>query len=82
MEHVIREQNIWAAYEILEMFCEFILARVPNLESQRYKRKFVICITLLDFGRGNNIVEDFPLNCYVFCACHPLGRDVIVELTT
>ncbi|GMP83316.1 hypothetical protein CsSME_00037274 [Camellia sinensis var. sinensis] len=35
VEHVIREQNIWAAYEILEMFCEFVLARVPILDSQR-----------------------------------------------
>uniref|UniRef100_A0A803KV01 IST1 homolog n=1 Tax=Chenopodium quinoa TaxID=63459 RepID=A0A803KV01_CHEQI len=35
VEHVIREQNIWEAYEILEMLCEFILARVPVLESQR-----------------------------------------------
>ncbi|XP_019054258.1 PREDICTED: IST1 homolog isoform X2 [Nelumbo nucifera] len=35
VEHVIREQNIWAAYEILELFCEFVLARVPILESQR-----------------------------------------------
>lgn len=35
VEHVIREQNIWAAYEILEMFCEFVLARVPIIESQR-----------------------------------------------
>uniref|UniRef100_A0A7C9EU40 IST1 homolog n=1 Tax=Opuntia streptacantha TaxID=393608 RepID=A0A7C9EU40_OPUST len=35
VEHVIREQNIWASYEILEMFCEFVLARVPILESQR-----------------------------------------------
>ncbi|KAL9267157.1 IST1-like protein [Drosera capensis] len=35
VEHVIREQNIWAAYGIIEMFCEFILARVPILESQR-----------------------------------------------
>ncbi|XP_047341824.1 IST1 homolog [Impatiens glandulifera] len=35
VEHVIREQNIWAAYEILELFCEFILARVPILENQR-----------------------------------------------
>lgn len=35
VEHVIREQNIWAAYEILEMFCEFVLARIPILESQR-----------------------------------------------
>lgn len=35
VEHVIREQNTWAAYEVLEMFCEFILARVPILESQK-----------------------------------------------
>lgn len=35
VEHVIREQNVWAAYEILEMFCEFVLARVPILENQR-----------------------------------------------
>ncbi|KAJ9163345.1 hypothetical protein P3X46_023022 [Hevea brasiliensis] len=35
VEHVIREQNIWAAYEILELFCEFVLARVPILDSQK-----------------------------------------------
>ncbi|XP_038875452.1 IST1 homolog [Benincasa hispida] len=35
VEHVIREQNVWAAYEILELFCEFVLARVPIIESQR-----------------------------------------------
>ncbi|KAK6921738.1 Vacuolar protein sorting-associated protein Ist1 [Dillenia turbinata] len=35
VEHVIREQNMWAAYEIMELFCELILARVPIIESQR-----------------------------------------------
>lgn len=35
VEHVIRERNIWAAYEVLEMFCEFVLARIPIIESQR-----------------------------------------------
>ncbi|XP_062110116.1 uncharacterized protein LOC133821947 [Humulus lupulus] len=35
VEHVIREHNIWAAYEILELFCEFILARVPIIDNQR-----------------------------------------------
>ncbi|XP_057961987.1 uncharacterized protein LOC131153591 [Malania oleifera] len=35
VEHVIREQNLWAAYEILELFCEFVLARVPIIENQR-----------------------------------------------
>ncbi|KAK8914217.1 hypothetical protein KSP39_PZI024041 [Platanthera zijinensis] len=35
VEHVIREQNISAAYEILELFCEFLIARIPILEVQR-----------------------------------------------
>ncbi|KAI4357812.1 hypothetical protein L6164_001736 [Bauhinia variegata] len=35
VEHIIREQNVWAAYEILELFCEFVLARVPIIESQK-----------------------------------------------
>ncbi|KAL6573698.1 hypothetical protein OROHE_002157 [Orobanche hederae] len=34
VEHVIREQNTWEAYEILELFCELVLARLPILESQ------------------------------------------------
>ncbi|XP_073055116.1 uncharacterized protein [Primulina eburnea] len=35
VEHIIREQNTWESYEIIELFCEFVLARVPILESQR-----------------------------------------------
>ncbi|KAM0938073.1 putative vacuolar protein sorting-associated protein Ist1 [Dioscorea sansibarensis] len=35
VEHVIREQNILAAYDILELFCEFVLARIPILDTQR-----------------------------------------------
>ncbi|MED6194499.1 hypothetical protein PIB30_029147 [Stylosanthes scabra] len=35
VEHIIREENIWEAYEILELFCEFVLARVPIIESQK-----------------------------------------------
>ncbi|XP_073004228.1 uncharacterized protein [Typha latifolia] len=35
VEHIIREQNILAAYEIIELFCEFVLARIPILEAQR-----------------------------------------------
>ncbi|PKU80082.1 IST1 homolog [Dendrobium catenatum] len=35
VEHVIREQNISSAYEILELFCEFLIARIPILEVQR-----------------------------------------------
>ncbi|KAF9590802.1 hypothetical protein IFM89_038394 [Coptis chinensis] len=35
VEHVIREMNMQAAYDILELFCEFVYARLPILESQR-----------------------------------------------
>ncbi|CAN4112922.1 unnamed protein product [Withania somnifera] len=35
VEHIIREQNVWAAYEILELFCQFVFARVPILENQK-----------------------------------------------
>uniref|UniRef100_A0A2P2JK96 Uncharacterized protein MANES_14G103100 n=1 Tax=Rhizophora mucronata TaxID=61149 RepID=A0A2P2JK96_RHIMU len=35
VEHVIREVNICGAYDILELFCEFVLARIPILENQR-----------------------------------------------
>ncbi|XP_066309431.1 uncharacterized protein [Miscanthus floridulus] len=35
VEHIIREQNILAAYEIIELFCEFVLARVPIVEVQK-----------------------------------------------
>ncbi|XXG73643.1 hypothetical protein AAC387_Pa07g2526 [Persea americana] len=35
VEHIIREMNILAAYEILELFCEFVLARVPILETKK-----------------------------------------------
>ncbi|KAJ7534923.1 hypothetical protein O6H91_12G010300 [Diphasiastrum complanatum] len=35
VEHIIREQNIMAAYEIIELFCELIVVRLPIIESQR-----------------------------------------------
>ncbi|XP_031494493.1 uncharacterized protein LOC116260352 isoform X2 [Nymphaea colorata] len=35
VEHVIREQNIMAANEIIELFCELVIARLSVIESQR-----------------------------------------------
>ncbi|GKV46550.1 hypothetical protein SLEP1_g53524 [Rubroshorea leprosula] len=35
VEHVIREQNIRGAFNILELFCEFVLARIPILENSK-----------------------------------------------
>ncbi|KAJ7533967.1 hypothetical protein O6H91_13G073400 [Diphasiastrum complanatum] len=34
-EHVIREQNIGDAYDIIELFCEVVVVRLPILEAQK-----------------------------------------------
>jgi hypothetical protein len=36
VEHVYREENILAAYDILELFSELITVRLPIIESQKY----------------------------------------------
>jgi vacuolar protein sorting-associated protein IST1 len=38
VEHIIREENMMAAQEILELFCELVSVRLPIIESQRYLR--------------------------------------------
>ncbi|GMI83023.1 IST1-LIKE 1 [Hibiscus trionum] len=35
VEHIIREENMMAAQEILELFCELIAVRLPIIEMQR-----------------------------------------------
>ncbi|BBN04957.1 vacuolar protein sorting-associated protein IST1 [Marchantia polymorpha subsp. ruderalis] len=35
VEHIAREQNIMAAYDILELFCELIIVRLPIIEAQK-----------------------------------------------
>ncbi|CAO2820721.1 unnamed protein product [Amaranthus hypochondriacus] len=35
VEHIIREENMMAAQEIIELFCELIAVRLPIIESQR-----------------------------------------------
>ncbi|XP_022773465.1 IST1 homolog [Durio zibethinus] len=35
VEHIIREENVMAAQEILELFCELIAVRLPIIETQR-----------------------------------------------
>ncbi|XP_068637280.1 uncharacterized protein [Aristolochia californica] len=35
VEHIIREENMMAAQEIIELFCELISARLPIIEMQR-----------------------------------------------
>lgn len=35
VEHIIREENMMAAQEIIELFCELVAVRLPIIESQR-----------------------------------------------
>uniref|UniRef100_A0A7N0U0Y3 IST1-like protein n=2 Tax=Kalanchoe fedtschenkoi TaxID=63787 RepID=A0A7N0U0Y3_KALFE len=35
VEHIIREENMMAAQEIVELFCELISVRIPIIETQR-----------------------------------------------
>ncbi|KAI3772815.1 hypothetical protein L6452_04009 [Arctium lappa] len=35
VEHVIREEKMVAAYELIEIYCELIVARLPIIESQK-----------------------------------------------
>lgn len=35
VEHIVREENMMAAQEIIELFCELITVRLPIIESQR-----------------------------------------------
>lgn len=35
VEHIIREQNILAAYDLLELFCELIVVRLPIIDMQK-----------------------------------------------
>ncbi|KAH7440551.1 hypothetical protein KP509_04G112400 [Ceratopteris richardii] len=35
VEHIFREQNIMAAYELIELFCELVVVRLPIIDSQK-----------------------------------------------
>lgn len=35
VEHVVREEKTMAAYEMIELYCELIVARLPIIESQK-----------------------------------------------
>ncbi|KAL5665405.1 hypothetical protein ACJX0J_025513, partial [Zea mays] len=60
MEHIIREQNILAAYEILELFGEFVLAKVPTVEVQKecpLELREAIASIIFALGRCSDLPE-------------------------
>ena len=36
VEHVVREEKTMAAYDLIEIYCELIAARLPMIESLKY----------------------------------------------
>ncbi len=36
VEHIMREQNIMAAYDFIELYSELVVVRLPVIEKQRY----------------------------------------------
>lgn len=36
VEHVVREEKTMAAFELIEIYCELVVARLPILESQKF----------------------------------------------
>lgn len=40
VEHFFREEKSKEAYELIEIFCELIVARMPMIESQKYDNLF------------------------------------------
>lgn len=49
VEHVVREEKMMAAYELVEIFCELIAARFPIIESQKYVAMIIFISSNLSF---------------------------------
>ncbi|KAK2978597.1 hypothetical protein RJ640_028487 [Escallonia rubra] len=47
VEHIIREEKMMAAQEIIELFCELIAVRLPIIEAQRF---YLLCFLLSQHG--------------------------------
>jgi len=56
VEHVIREQNVMAANEIIELFCELIVVRLPIIAKQRFVHFLFLALTKLHGIQCCNII--------------------------
>lgn len=60
VEHVVREEKTMAAYDLLEIYCELIVARLPIIESQKncpIDLKEAICSAIFASPRCADIPE-------------------------
>ncbi|GAY50444.1 Regulator of Vps4 activity in the MVB pathway protein [Citrus sinensis] len=60
VEHVVREENTMAAYDLLEIYCELIVTRLPIVESQKncpIDLKEAICSVIFASPRCADIPE-------------------------
>jgi len=54
----MREENMVAAQDIIQIFCEFIVARLPMIQSQRFakeQRNIHTTCTRIDKNQHSNI---------------------------
>ncbi|KAF8388852.1 hypothetical protein HHK36_025532 [Tetracentron sinense] len=60
VEHVVREEKIMAAYDLIEIYCELLVARLPIIESQKncpIDLKEAICSVIFASPRCADIPE-------------------------
>lgn len=60
VEHVVREEKTMAAYDLLEIYCELIVARLPIIESQKncpIDLKEAICSVIFASPRCADVPE-------------------------
>lgn len=50
VEHVVREEKTIAAYEMIEIYCELAVARLPIIESQKYIDFYIIINLVMSYG--------------------------------
>ena len=74
VEHVVREEKTIAAFELIEIYCELIAARLPIIESQKYVNVYKILVILI-----NSILLLACIITYTkkfWCVCVCVGKSI------
>ncbi|GJT48886.1 IST1-like protein [Tanacetum coccineum] len=67
VEHIIREEKMMAAQEIIELFCELVVVRLPIIETQRYQNLKGMFVSWLWNGSNETIPN---MRCLVDYGAH------------
>jgi hypothetical protein len=72
VEHIIREENMMAAQEILELFCELIAVRLPIIEAQKFAPLTEFDFTTRNCGRY--LFVNMPTDVAIETSCRFTAR--------